>query len=1027
MIRFLEHGGPVAVDFVERCREMAARYAETGEVPAPEEVGLPPRVVEEYRAWLEGRPRPSLHKPTIYRSPTLFLDPWGLGVAIRLPSQPAPAPQPGLCAVWVINWGDDGESVEVSILREEKEWRTESGIFALPQPAPAYTVRFLLVQDEENQFDREWSLPGAPGDCPLLWFSLKDGSLIPPRGFLPAGGLWLLRAPEVSLRAEPPDALRVTERLPRQPGEWSEWIGEAVDLSEVRLLTVCRGNAGREYGVLGRGDSDLPTLEGDNRLPIDDGRPPLYVGSPPSQRVPLPPSPRLHRWRIALWNEGPAIPKADFSLALDEPGAHPAIGERFALLDLGPFLGEEAFGTYGVKVRGPLGQRADLAFRVLPYLEMVGHDSLYLPGDSDEVRLLVETDARTELTLPPGTSSCRIVPVKSETGRAVYEVIAGLDRETVPLRFVRRTDEGDTVSIPLSVPIRRLRWMVVLDPERGLSLRWQMSPLTLPLDALEQSREPLLLVGLFGGLDGPGEVVLRLEGDEGESLQEVESRARPGQPYLRFTLATFLDTLRRTPLAHFVFSLALQGIPGVEEGKSFPVLHITRRFAVQEAAVDAFYKGERVYLRLRWQAAVRVRHRFARLWPVWRSWEEMVEIPIPDDAVEEHRCALPADRLPPGRYLLEFGTRDPWVSAPPSAERPSPDDPAVTPVLLPPDAVARRLEDARRRAAEEGLSFPIVLEIALIRRDVGQEHLANQALQWCYDHLDEAEVEHILACARAVAGMPDLDVPLRMKLASPDRLRRVMENFRRGALAEPLYRDYLRQLPPASSWRADTCELLLEADDREVRFQAMEQLLRRKPLAAARVVIRWLQDEIISDEKALRLLEPFLHEAVRALRESLPHPVAVRLLQALSRRYPREVPFEYFFIRPGHWVRCVAGWGRIQRVEGADGEPRMGFLRDSPEPGLRLRVLLRAQEKEAEEVVIELEKGTVTFINAERVYTCPICKQFASGFHHLVTQRHARAAHGGRMGSSFRQEKTATLRQTGPLEFTCRPPENPWE
>lgn len=1025
VLRFLEHGGSVAIDFVERCREMARQYNETGAVPTPEEVGLPPRVVEEYQAWLEGHPRPSLRQPTIYRSPVLFLDPWGLGVAIRLPSQPAPAPQPGLCAVWVINWGDDGESVEVSILREEKEWRTESGIFALPQPAPAYTVRFSLVQDEGNQFDREWSLPGAPGDCPLLWFSPKDGALIPPRGVLPAEELWLLRAPEVSLQADPPIALRVTERLPRQPGKWSDWIAEAVDLSAVQLLTAYRNNVVvREYEVRGRSDQG-PALEGANCLPIDGGRPPLYVGAPPLLRIPLLSLHHLHRWHVTLWNEAPAIPEVNRSLTLDEPGAHPEIGESCAFLHLSTFLGEEPFGTYRVKVRGPLGQRADLAFRVLPHLEIVGHETLYLPESADNARFLVETDAQTEVALPPDLSGCRIERVKSERNRTVYEVTAGLERETIPLRLTRRNDAGDIVSVPLSIPIRRLRWRVVLDPERGLLPQWQMAAPSLPLDALEQGREsPFLLVDLFGGVEEPVKVVLRLEDDREECIQEMEGRLRPGQPYLRFDLAPFMDTLRHTPAAHFVFRLLLYNVPGLPVQASYPVLRVTRRFTVQQAGVDAVYEGEKVYLRLRWKTTLRVRGRFARLWPLWRPWEGPAEIPIPDNADEEHWCALPAAQLPPGRYLLEFGVRAPWASAPSSAERPSPDDPTVTLVLIPPDAVAQRLKEARRQAAEGPLPFPLVLEIALLRRDVGQEELARQDLQWCSEHLDEAGWEHVLAFVQAVTGMPELEVPSRMKMASPHRLRRVMEDFRRGALAESLYREYLRLLPRPESWGAETCKLLLEVEDAERRFQAIQQLLRREPLAGARAVVRWLQDEVISDEEGLRLLERSISHAVQALREAFPHPAALRLLEKLGDQYPDRVP--PVRIRPGHWVRCVAGWGRIERIEGADGKPREYFWADHPEPGLRLRVLLRAHHaRYAEEVVVNLQEKTVTFTQSERVYTCDKCGRFASGYYDRITGEHDRAAHQG-MGASFQAKQTPVLQQSVQMEFSFRPPSNPW-
>ncbi len=40
--------------------------------------------------------------------------------------------------------------------------------------------------------------------------------------------------------------------------------------------------------------------------------------------------------------------------------------------------------TYKVKVREATGRRADLGFRILPVLEIVGHDTLYLPEEAGE-------------------------------------------------------------------------------------------------------------------------------------------------------------------------------------------------------------------------------------------------------------------------------------------------------------------------------------------------------------------------------------------------------------------------------------------------------------------------------------------------------------------------------------------------------------------------------------------------------------------------------------------------------------------
>ena len=100
VIRFLQYGGKIAEDFVERCRQMAIRAAETGAVPSAEEVGLPPQVVDMYREWLEGRSQPSLKKRGKYRKPVLLLDPWGWGLSLHLPSQQIQASESDVRVIW---------------------------------------------------------------------------------------------------------------------------------------------------------------------------------------------------------------------------------------------------------------------------------------------------------------------------------------------------------------------------------------------------------------------------------------------------------------------------------------------------------------------------------------------------------------------------------------------------------------------------------------------------------------------------------------------------------------------------------------------------------------------------------------------------------------------------------------------------------------------------------------------------------------------------------------------------------------
>jgi hypothetical protein len=185
-----------------------------------------------------------------------------------------------------------------------------------------------------------------------------------------------------------------------------------------------------------------------------------------------------------------------------------------------------------------------------------------------------------------------------------------------------------------------------------------------------------------------------------------------------------------------------------------------------------------------------------------------------------------------------------------------------------------------------------------------------------------------------------------------------------------------------------------------------------------------LQEGLLSEDDAVNLTAEKLALAVGVLQEALPDAVAIRLLERLGREHPEAVPV--VVVRPGYWVRCSAGWGRIERIETADGGARDSFFASDPEPGLCLRVRLRAhQPTHAEEVVLSLGERTVAFLKADTVYTCAKCEHFSSSNPALITGEHTRSAHGG-IGPAFRAERTTVLQQARDLEFSFFQPANPW-
>ena len=273
--------------------------------------------------------------------------------------------------------------------------------------------------------------------------------------------------------------------------------------------------------------------------------------------------------------------------------------EDGVLIPLKPYLPTGAMGNYRLTVLGPLGYAADLPFRLLPALEMINHDALHWSDDQEALHLLVETSAQIILELSQG-AECVVTLLEKGEHSALYEARAGLQNPAAPLRFVWPRLGQEAVIVPLTVPVCRLRWLLALAPEQALTKEWRSSPVALPLEALEQSLEPLLFVDLFGGVAPDIEAELQLLDDDEEIVQTERARFQRGQPYARFDLRAFRDTLRHTatPVSRVMLCLFDQTIPGGQ--RCFPVLSIGRKFLVYGADALLQLEENRVILRLCW-------------------------------------------------------------------------------------------------------------------------------------------------------------------------------------------------------------------------------------------------------------------------------------------------------------------------------------------------------------------------------------------------------------------------------------------
>lgn len=1030
VLRFLQHGGSIAEDFFERCRQMTFQIAAEGRTPTAQTAGLPQMIVARFCEWLDTRTQFLPQRRGRFRKPRMILDPWGWGPQLQLPRQDIAAQDASAAVYWHIFAGDVllGE-VEPEVRRMEFHWHTTEEVFPLTTKAAEYRVELCIGMAEGNEEVRQsWNFPVFQDNLPLLAFDRETGVLIPvTHSTLPAKHLWLLYPDTAELTGEPTSSFQYDEELPSLSWDWATFKGYSVDLEHTRRLILQQGTDRRTINLDTAHQRGQPLLEGETHFPTADGRAPLFVAHPPRVRIPLQEHNRqLQRWRVTLRNEWAAVPEVDFVATLEELAGSLIETEEGVRLSLEATLPPGSMGNYRVQVRGPLGYAAELPFRLLPALEMVNHDTLHWPDDLEEPHLLMEVPASIVIEPQPGAQGCTIALLETDMQKAFYEVHTDVQKRDAPLRFVLSRGTQEPVIVPLTVPVLRLRWLIALAPEQALSKEWRFTSTALPLEALEQSLEPLLFVDLFGGAAPDIEAELQLLDDTDTVLQVEHARFRRGQLNARFDLRAFRDTLRNatTPLCRVILRLFDRTAPDMMH--RFPVLSVGREFMVQDADAVLQPQGDTVILRLCWDAPLRLRRRFVRLWPLWRPWDPPLELDIPDSAEDECVINPPGDFLY-GHYRMEFGVRDPWVPEPPP-ELPAPlEDAGTATALLPRDAVF-----LRRRQLDSGQNFCERLERALLFRFSGDHEQARTDFDWCVQHLDAGTLPQILTLAEALDVEPGLAVGLRIKMARLAHVRRAWEEGRDDEAGHPLFWRYIG-LPP--KYPVDTCEFLLTLNDSTWRLRALRELLVYGTASGVQAVAGWLQAGQLAEDDAIGMLEFFLNsgddDQIMARGALLSHemeidqnhPAVLRVIENLGRRHPGLVSASV--VRPGDWIHTTAGWGRIEEIQTATGEI-LPSLRTNTLCG-RLLVVLRAQiPNRVERVIVDLTASSVDFVGATELYTCTKCRCFSTQ-HVANLHEHNRLTHDPGLGAAFSLQPSGCLKFHLPPSFAYAPPSNPWE
>jgi len=513
VLRFLEFGGRVAEDFVERSRELAREFLDAGQVSLAEEVGLPQRVVEAFHQWAVRRDGFNLSKGKVgrrtslrLRKPEILLDPWGEGITLELPPQQIPVTLSQAEIVWQVRAGTKDFEIPVRIRRVGYDLRTTAESLLLETPTEIYEVSLWI----DGQPRRTWRYHGPDGERPLLAFDAGRGALLRRAPSLPARHLWLLypRGARLDIIGD----ARLLEEFPRLPWGWSTFQGQAWDISQATQLIFRYRDKASTIAVRPDERARRPSLVGGDMFPAPPSGPttiPLYLGAPPAVRVPLvgrtSMEEELKRWRLTLFCKWTAYPNRNLSIPLSELRLHlkEATGAVELPLNISPLLGKAPYGNFVLRLRGPLGRDAELPLRVLPPLTITGHEKLYLPNPQTgppPVTLHFETEPRTRIELQSEEDDDRLLQVDKQETRWIHRLQTAPETTLLELNVIKSLpDNSEEVRVPLRIPIRRLRWALqdgTGDDPLPKLLNGQL--IVRPVEALLQAESPVLIVELPG-------------------------------------------------------------------------------------------------------------------------------------------------------------------------------------------------------------------------------------------------------------------------------------------------------------------------------------------------------------------------------------------------------------------------------------------------------------------------------------------------------------------------------------------------
>ena len=233
--QFLRHGGRVAEEFVSEAVRMVRERYETGLIPQSCGFTVPPRIVQQYKFWLEQQ-----REPPSPRRPFLKLDPYS-GIQLAFSEQRLPANRSGQICSWEVSAG--GQRLRGP--RGYAQRRGEEAVFIVTEipvpPEGPFQIQLLVGEETVGA----WSLAGMTIGRSWKAFSGRNWKELEILRSLRAEPTWIVIPTSGDLIVRDSCGIALADVETQRSHLAEEWIGYTaveVNLSTAAAVEVLCGN-----------------------------------------------------------------------------------------------------------------------------------------------------------------------------------------------------------------------------------------------------------------------------------------------------------------------------------------------------------------------------------------------------------------------------------------------------------------------------------------------------------------------------------------------------------------------------------------------------------------------------------------------------------------------------------------------------------------------------------------------------------------------------------------------------------------